>query len=208
VITERLRGLATGNKKALLNEQGFLLISDLEAAFAATTTATTAIAVTTTTATTPAVTVETTTTTAAPTTTAFTAPTPTTAATTARSFFARSGFVHGQRAPTKVFAIHGGNGSLGFVLFSHFNETEAARFTSELVFDDSGGSDATIRLKGCAKLNLCSRAWQIANIDIHCITVSCERGSNQSPAKVTNHEWEPATHAIPHADTNGCSITG
>jgi hypothetical protein len=64
-------------------------------------------------------------TTATATATAAIAAASTAAATAAATFFARSGFVDGQRAAVVLAAVQAGNGRLSFGIVAHFHEAEA-----------------------------------------------------------------------------------
>jgi hypothetical protein len=62
----------------------------------------------------------------------------TTTATTAPAGFARSGFVDGQRAPIVLSAVDAGNGRLGFLVATHFDEAETFASARVAVHDDLG----------------------------------------------------------------------
>ena len=72
----------------------------------------------------------------------------TTAATTTtevatRTFFARTGFIDGERTAVEFFAIELRDGSVGFFLRSHFHERETAGLVGEFVHDQFAFSDRT-----------------------------------------------------------------
>ena len=66
-----------------------------------------------------------------------------------------------------VFAVQTSNSCIGLGRIRHFDEGEAARATSHLVFDDGDRCDLTIRAKSLAQVIFAGLKRQIPYIDIH-----------------------------------------
>jgi hypothetical protein len=78
-----------------------------------------------------------------------------TAATTtaaAAAIFAWPGFVDGERPPIVLFAVHSGNGRLGFFIGAHFDKAETFASARVAIHDDLGTLHGAVLTKDLVQI--------------------------------------------------------
>src|SRR5579885_739430 len=89
-----------------------------------------------------------------------------TAATAVAAFWLGTSFIDGQGPALYLFAVHVGNGDLGFGIVAHLHKAETFGATGVAIHDDLDRHHAAVRLEQTLQIIVTNRVGQIAHVQL------------------------------------------